>query len=129
MTLMETDIAVVRSLWDAFNAGGVEGVLELTDPDTVWQPHSAEGRTLRGHDDLRAWFAELEDRGARIVAYADSYESVEGHVLVHGRLRLEDFRSVSDANLWWLFGVAGGRVKTARSFTNRDEAVAAAAAS
>jgi ketosteroid isomerase-like protein len=118
-------IAVVRSLWRAFERGGVEGVIDATDPDVVWMPFSGGGKPLRGHDDLREFWRNLRDEGAELRAHADSFERIGDCVVVSGRLRVQSWTSVSDQELVWAFHVAKGRVRRAEAFRTRAEALTA----
>ena len=57
-------VAQVRELWRAWAGGGVEALLAHVDDDAEWAPH-AEGRVLRGADELRAFWADVAARGER----------------------------------------------------------------
>jgi ketosteroid isomerase-like protein len=85
--------AVVRSAWDAFSAGDVEGVVRLFAPDAEWYvPDDVPGPSVyRGHDELRRLFISLQrftdhhvavtevaDMGAFVLAHGVVYAETEG---------------------------------------------------
>ncbi|HXX90870.1 MAG TPA: nuclear transport factor 2 family protein [Acidimicrobiales bacterium] len=53
-------ITVVRSAYERFNAGDIEGVLELVDPDVEW-PDAIRNSTLHGREALRAYWSSQFD--------------------------------------------------------------------
>jgi hypothetical protein len=62
---LEERVALLRRLYDAFNARDVEAVLAELSDDVVW-PNVLEGTTLHGHDAVRTYwerqFAEIDPR-------------------------------------------------------------------
>ena len=53
-------VALLRRAYDAFNRREVDTVLALLDPDVEW-PNVLQGTTLRGRDDVRAyWLGQFE---------------------------------------------------------------------
>jgi hypothetical protein len=57
--------ALLRRAYDAFNARDVDAVVALMHPDVDW-PNAFEGGRVRGHDDVRAYwarqFAQIDPR-------------------------------------------------------------------
>lgn len=104
----------------------MEAVIRLTDPEVEWMPHSGGGRLLRGYDELREFFGGLASEDTRVIAQADEYVSEGDAVIAHGRLRVESWTSVSDAELWWVFHMRAGRIIRAQAFTNGGDALASA---
>jgi hypothetical protein len=121
------DAEVVKELWRAMKEGGVEAVIRLTDPCVVWEPFAAGGRVLRGHDELRRYFGEMQRRGIVMEAEAYGFEAVGVEcVLVPGFVRVSVAGGFEDHQLHWLYRLRGGRLTHAQSFTSREAALAAA---
>jgi uncharacterized protein len=61
--MAEDNVEIVKRGFDALDAGGVEAMIELLDPDfeAVVPPElSVEPDTYRGHDGMRRYFAAFE---------------------------------------------------------------------
>jgi ketosteroid isomerase-like protein len=61
--MSEDNIEVVKRGFEALDAGGVEAMIELLDPDfeaTVPPDLSVEPDTYRGHDGMRRYFAAFD---------------------------------------------------------------------
>jgi hypothetical protein len=125
-TSASQNVAHVERLWRAMQREGVDAVLRLADPSCVWRPFCAHGRTLHGHDELRAFFRGLEGEGVSQEARAASFEPVGDCVLVTGSLRQHSARGLEDRQLFWLYRLRDGRLVSAESFTSRAEALASA---
>jgi ketosteroid isomerase-like protein len=101
--------AIVRSAWDAFFAGDVEGVLRLFAPDAEWHvPPDIPGPSVyRGHDELRRLFGSPARFPAHHVAVTEVGE-MGGFVLAHGVVYLEaDGEPVVDRVTVWRCRVEG----------------------
>lgn len=108
-------VGYVRNLCSAFTAGGIDALLPLVPSDVEWIPQVADGRVLRGSDELRGFFGQHwppapAPRPARI-------EAVGKHVLVR-------FQSPPRAHVVWsVYQFDEGRLFRAVSFDNEAEAV------
>jgi hypothetical protein len=80
----------VRELWGTYREKGVEPAIALLDPEVEFVDH--EGRAFRGHDGVRSFFAEFEQRGEVFRASPYSFELHEPDLLVigHRRIRTKD---------------------------------------
>lgn len=125
-TSASQNVALVERLWHAAQREGVEAIVRLTDPSCTWRPFGAGGRTLRGHDDLRAFFRGLAGEGVSQEARASSFEPVGECVLVTGSLRRRSARGLEDRQLFWLYRVHAGRLVSGEAFTSRADALASA---
>ena len=63
---MADNVELVRRLWTAFERGGLDAVLEITDPDVEWEPYGGGGTVYRGHEGLRAYMGERRERGEEV---------------------------------------------------------------
>jgi anti-sigma B factor antagonist len=120
---MGSAVELVRDLWKAHAAGGLEAVLDLAGDDVIWQPHLAGGRVLRGSAELREAFAALAADG---VKYEATLQEVEEHgptVLATGTLRVERAGDVEETTLCWAYHFRSGRLRRQTTYPNRDEAL------
>ncbi|MDX6721660.1 MAG: hypothetical protein QOD73_64, partial [Solirubrobacteraceae bacterium] len=58
--LQETPVDIVRLLWERFQRDGVDAALGLVDEDVVYLMQLEGGRVLRGAEQVRALFADVE---------------------------------------------------------------------
>ena len=121
---MSPNAAAVRELFRAFDAGGLEQVISITDPDVTWYPTTAGGRMIRGHEQLREHYGALAAHGVQLHARMDQLEELGDAVLVRGSLRVERWGELSESTVVWLYRVRDGKVREAWTFHSRAEAVA-----
>jgi ketosteroid isomerase-like protein len=120
----EQNIETVKGLWRAFSRGGLDSVLTIVDEEVEWIPFGGGGNTFRGHEGLRRYMHEREERQGDVTAepfgYGDYGESVivYGHV-VHGE---------EDQRVFWVYSFHGGKLCRFEAFTDQDAAFAAARA-
>src|SRR5205085_5113723 len=84
-------VAVVRSAWDAYAAGDLDGALRFFSPDAIWHvvPDQPGPVSFRGHAELRSLF----DASTRFsVPHMDITEirDMGDFVLAHGLVHPED---------------------------------------
>jgi len=87
--MSESNVEVVRRLFELYASGGVEPTLEVMDADIVIvipPDISAEPDTYRGHEGVRRYFAGFEGM-LEDVRY-EAFELIPDgeHVLAHARL-------------------------------------------
>ena len=60
--MSEENIAVARKTVEALNSGDLDALIEVFDPDCVFEPQRAtvEG-AFRGHAGVRSWFADTQE--------------------------------------------------------------------
>ncbi len=122
---MSPNAAAVRELFRAFESGGLESVISITDPDVTWYPTTAGGRMVRGHQELREHYGALAAHGVELHARMDQIEELGDAVLVRGSLRVERWGELSESTVVWLYRLRDGKVREAWTFHSRAEAVAA----
>ena len=122
---MSPNVATVRALFDAFQRGGVDALIARTDPDVTWYPGSAGGQPLHGHEALRRHYTALAAHGVALHVRMDDLEEIGESVLVRGSLRVERWGSLSESTMVWLYRMRDGRVREARTFCSRTDALAA----
>ena len=121
-------VQLVRDLWSAHEAGGLDAFFDAAGEDVVWQPHVTEGRVFRSTAELREAMAAVEDQGVR---YEPELYDLEQHgsvVLAHGVLRVSRNGSVEETDVHWAYHFRAGRLWRQTTHATREEAVEALAA-
>jgi uncharacterized protein (TIGR02246 family) len=123
-------VALIRQLVERWNAGDIEGVLELYAEDGVMLSGSEwpEQTTWRGHDGIRAsiedWRAVWESATVKF----DRIEAFDDRVLATGAWISRGRASGVDGRLPMavVFTVRDGKIATHEWFIDHDRALAAA---
>lgn len=127
----DDNVDLIRSVFDAFERRDVEGVLELMDPDVEFFAPTAtlahEGRSYRGHEGIRTYFADVERLWEELRVSPGEYRAEGDRVLVLGRIHARGaIGYLADAPVGWLWQLANGRIVHGHVYTNPDDAVRAA---
>jgi SnoaL-like domain len=111
----------VRELWATYREHGVERAIRLLHPEVEFVDQ--DGRVFNGHDGVRRFFAQFDERGAVFAASPYSFELHEPDVLVigHRRIRTED--GMRGAYLFFAHGFRDGRVSRIAAHTTKDAAL------
>jgi ketosteroid isomerase-like protein len=125
-----THADVIRELVERWNAGDVDGALELYAEDAiaVSGPDWPEQETHRGHDELRSnmndWLSVWESSRIEI----GSIETYGEHVVGTGTWTTTGRSSGVAGTMPFviLFGLRHGKIATLEWYTDHDAAVAAA---
>jgi stage II sporulation protein AA (anti-sigma F factor antagonist) len=125
---MATPLETVRALWAAYEAGGLDAMLEVAGDDVLWQPHVTDGRILRGSAELRSAFEELARDGIEPRAHLLDLEGHDGAVLAHGTLVVRRPQGAEELDRHWLFHFRGGRLARQTTYASREDALDALAA-
>ena len=121
----ESQVRLVRRLWEAAYESGLEAALKLTDPDVEWVPHAAGGRVLTSRE-LLDFFAEFQ--GERLVEARLYSMSVEGDaVLASGSFRLKGGGAISEFQIHIVYEFAGERLVRGATYATRADALDAIA--
>jgi anti-sigma B factor antagonist len=126
--VQQTPLEAVQELWARFEREGVEAALGLVDEDVVYLLQFGPGRVLRGSEDVRALFAELERRGVAFDARLDSLEQRGGAVVASGTVRMHRPDGVQEGHYHWVFHFAEGRLRRLSVYGERDEALSSLSA-
>jgi ketosteroid isomerase-like protein len=128
----ESNLEVVRRLFDQYAEGGVEAILDGADENIVIEipsDLSAEPDTYHGHDGLRRYFAGFEGM-IDDVRYEAFELSAEGDfVLAHSRMSGRGVSSGLEVNLevYVLHELAGGKIVRIRPYADLESAKRGAA--
>jgi anti-sigma B factor antagonist len=120
---MTSPVQVVRELWKAYDAGGVDAMLDAAGADVVWQPHVIPGRIYRTTAELRAALAALEKQGVRYEARLHGLEEHGGVVLASGTIRIERSGEVEEHEAHWAYHFREGRLWRQSTHASREDAL------
>jgi steroid delta-isomerase-like uncharacterized protein len=127
----EKNVDLVRKAMDAWNREDMEALIALSDAHVEFVSIFAgmEGRTYRGYDGLREYFADMRDTWTEF--HRDIEEMIdagENQVVVFFRLRGTARASgvPVDEQVTTVFELKAGRLYRMVVFRDREEALAAA---
>ena len=129
----ESNIEVVRQMFDGFREDGVEGALATLDEDVLIEipaDLSAEPDDYRGHDGVRRYFAGfggmLEDIRYEALELIPAGESVIARMRLSGR----GVSSGIDVDLegFTVHDLANGKITRIRPYADLESALGAATA-
>jgi hypothetical protein len=115
-------LEAVRELWGTYREKGVETAIALLDPEVEFVDH--ERRVFHGHDGVRSFFAEFEQRGEVFTASPYSFELHEPDLLVIGHRRIRTDEGVRGDYLYFVHSCRDGRVSRIAAHTSREAALA-----
>jgi ketosteroid isomerase-like protein len=124
----ESQVRLVRRIWEAVEENGLQAALKLTDPDVQWVPHAAGGRVLTSKE-LLDFFDEFQ--GERHIVEARLYSvGPEGDaILASGSFRLKGGGGISDFQIHFVYEFEDDRLVRGTTYPTRAEAVDAIARS
>jgi ketosteroid isomerase-like protein len=124
---MEPDnVELVRRLWEAFERGGIEAVLEIADPDVEWQPYGGGGEVYRGHEGLRAYMEWRAQRNEEVESRLYSAFSQADVVVARGEVRIHGPHGIVTMQPGWLYEFSEGKLIRFRGFPTQEAAMRAA---
>jgi hypothetical protein len=115
-------LEAVRTLWGTYREEGAEKAIPLLHPEVEFVDH--QGRVFTGHDGVRSFFGEFEQRGEVFTASPYSFELHEPDLLVigHRRIRTED--GTRGDYLFFVHSFRDGRVCRIAAHVTKDAALA-----
>jgi ketosteroid isomerase-like protein len=124
------DVELLESLYDAFNRGDLDALMEAFAPDAQ-QVVSVMGQTNRGRDEIRRAFEEyfelVEAHRTDALEYIEVGDRLVVPVRLHGRLRHTGITGdMIPTEMVHAFAFRDGQVVWNYICTDRDEAVEAA---
>ena len=120
---MTSPVQVVRELWDAYEAGGVDAMLDAAGEDVVWQPYVASGRIFRTTTELREALAALDAQGVRYEAQLRDLEQHDGIVLASGTVRVQRDGETREIEAHWAYHFRDGRLWRQSTHASREDAL------
>jgi ketosteroid isomerase-like protein len=123
---MSDNVELVRQLWNAFERGGLEAVLEIVDPDVEWAPYGGGGSVYHGHDGLRAYMQERHARNEEADGRLYSAFAKGDFVVARGEVRIRGDHGIVTMQPGWLYEFRDGRLVRFRGFPTQEAALRAA---
>jgi predicted SnoaL-like aldol condensation-catalyzing enzyme len=115
-------LEAVRKLWSIYREEGVERAISLLDPEIEFVDH--QGRVFKGHDGVRRFFAEFEQRGEEFTASPYSFERHDPDLLVIGHSRIRSEEGIRGDYLYFVHSCRDGRVCRIAAHTTKEAALA-----
>ena len=126
---MESDIDVVRAVFEAFTERDVEGVLAHSHPDiefsAVTGDHAGHTEPYRGHDGIRQYFRDVSAVWDELRVVPDDYRESGDTILVTGRVSARSPARIVAGSTGWIWRVRDGLVTYARVYPSAADAMAA----
>jgi ketosteroid isomerase-like protein len=124
----QKDFEMVQAAWHGRDQEGVEALIPYLHPDIEIVPFGAafEGRSYCGHDGVRRWWEEqIDPNWTRFETYAESFEEVNGHLVVFGYWIAIGRQSGVELRMpaTWVVDVRDGKISRWQTYTDRDEAL------
>jgi ketosteroid isomerase-like protein len=128
----ESNVEVVRRMFDLFADGGIEPSLDVIDPDVVIEippDLSAEPDVYHGHDGVRRYFDGFEGMISELRYEPLELTPVGDAVVAHVRLTGRGASSGLDVGLepYVVHELARGKIVRIRPYADRESALAAVA--
>lgn len=121
--MTQDPLDIVRRMWVLLREGGPDAALAVVDPGVAFV--AADGQQFDGHDGVRAFFADFDQRDERFVASPFTFEPTGAGVLVAGHRRIAGpDATVAAEHLHFTYRVRDGRIFDMRAFTDRNAALA-----
>jgi SnoaL-like domain len=112
----------VSKLWATYREEGVQKAIPLLDPEVEFVDH--DGNAFHGHDGVRRFFSEFEQRGEQFTASPYSFELHEPDLLVIGHRRIRSEDGMRGDYLFFVHSFRGGRVSRIAAHTTKEGALA-----
>jgi ketosteroid isomerase-like protein len=123
---MPDNVELVRQLWAAFERGGIDAVLEITDPDVEWEPYGGGGTVYRGHEGLRSYMRQRRERGEEADGRLYSAFAKGDFVVARGEIRIKGEHGIVTMQPGWLYEFKDGKLIRFRGFPTQEVALRAA---
>jgi ketosteroid isomerase-like protein len=125
------NVELVRRSFEAMSAWDVDALLRLYDQDVEFLPLTGtrvESGGYRGHEGVRAYFAEVSDLWDVMEPEGDEYRDLGDRVVVAGRCRVRGRMSGAESHpaCAWVIGVRDGTIISHRTCATYEEALEAA---
>jgi predicted SnoaL-like aldol condensation-catalyzing enzyme len=115
-------LEAVRELWATYREEGVDRAIALLDPEVEFVDH--QGRVFTGHDGVRRFFREFEQRGEQFIASPYTFELHEPDLIVVGHRRIRSEEGIRGDYLYFVHSCRDGRVSRIAAHTSKEAALA-----
>jgi len=125
---MPSQVQLVRDLWRAHEAGGLDAFFAMAGEDVVWQPFLTGDRVFRGSTELREALTALAEQGVRYEPVLHDLEQHGNVVLAHGVLRVSNNGRFDETSVHWAYHFRNGRLQRQSTHASREAALEALSA-
>jgi hypothetical protein len=115
-------LSAVRELWGTYREAGAEKAIPLLHREVEFVDH--EGRVFSGHEGVRGFFAQFEERGEVFTASPYSFELHDPDLLVIGHRRIRGEEGMRGDYLYFVHSFRDGRVSRIAAHVSREAALA-----
>jgi ketosteroid isomerase-like protein len=126
---MQSDIDVIKAVFEAFSERDVEGVIARSHPDVefsaVTGDHAGRTEPYRGHDGLRQYFRDVSAVWDELRIVPGEYREDGDVILVTGRVSARSPARIVAGSTGWIWRVRDGLVTYARVYASAADAMAA----
>jgi ketosteroid isomerase-like protein len=129
--MSEGNVGIVRQAYERFNAGDVEGFMELCAPDFEFQdlPSLPGSGVFEGHEGFRAWWAQLADAFDQLRFQPEGFVEATGDRVLaenHATGLGKGSRANVEMSMYNVWTLRDGRVISLRTYEDRTQALEAA---
>ena len=131
--MSEENVEIIRRGIEAFNRGDADAFVAIAQPDVEWEDAvfwSERPKVYRGREELREWFAQVQEpwESIHVGAIEEILEAGDDRLVVGYGLTGRGRSSGADTqlHLWQVFWFREGLVAKRRVFRERAEALEAA---
>jgi ketosteroid isomerase-like protein len=126
---MQSDMEVVKAVYEAFTERDVERVLAHEHAEVVLSAvtgdHAGRTEPYRGHDGIRAYFRDVAAVWDELRIVPGEYRQAGDTILVTGRVSARSPARIVAGSTGWIWRVADGQVTYARVYPSAADAMAA----
>jgi ketosteroid isomerase-like protein len=106
--------AAFRTSVDQGFEAGLEELLKVAHHDCEFRPYIADGKVIRGHDEIRAYYQEAIAAGTDLRMRPTSFEEVGDRVVVNGSMRVgRPSGGFAESQISWTYRFRDGRLAEA----------------
>jgi ketosteroid isomerase-like protein len=129
--MSQQNVETLRAVWDAWNRGGLEAILDVSSPDNEFIPSGRfmdTQQTYRGRAGLVDFWREFRAAWEEITISVERIEDLDDRVLTLGTFHGRGVESGVEvkAEAAWLHTLRDGLIVRGRSFATWNEALEAA---
>jgi uncharacterized protein len=126
MLMSRENVEVVRSAFEAWNEGDLEGVIAQITPETEFIPlrSQLEGVPYRGPDGMRQFARDAEEEWEYLRIDTDEFHAVGDRVLMLGHFDARGRGSGMDLRfpVGWVATLRDGKITHLRTYSDQEEA-------
>jgi hypothetical protein len=115
-------LSAVRELWGTYREEGADKAIPLLHGEVEFVDHA--GRVFTGHEGVRSFFAQFEERGEVFTASPYSFELHDPDLLVIGHRRIRGEEGTRGDYLYFVHSFHDGRVSRIAAHVSREAALA-----